>query len=167
MSDWVAEWVPLRTFPKYCVNGLGQVKHARTERLVTPQVNQYGVAYVSLVRETRHQFKRSLALLVASEFILPPSPNFDTPINMDGDRLNCAVSNLTWRPRWFAQQYHRQFRVRTHAITDAIRDLDTGRLFRDGIDACATHGLLEKDVYLSILNHTVVWPLMHRFDLDT
>ncbi len=160
------EWVYVRGFPKYIVNWEGQIRHARTERLVTPQVNQQGVAYVSLVRDSRQQFKRSLALLVANEFILPPGYNYDTPINLNGDRLDCSVSNLTWRPRWFAQQYHRQFRHRSHAILGRVRDLDTGRVFRDGIDACVNHGLLEKDVFLSIMNHTVVWPLMHRFDLD-
>lgn len=166
MADWKAEWVPVRVFPKYSVNALGQVMHVRTERLVRPQVNQSGLAYVSLVRETSQQFKRSLALLVASEFILPPGVNYDTPINKDGDRLNCSVSNLVWRPRWFAQQFHRQFWHRTHPIVEPIRDLDAGRIFRDGIDACSTHGLLEKDIHLSIMNHTVAWPLMHRFDLD-
>lgn len=166
MTEWADEWVPLRAFPKYCVNPLGQVMHARTERIVRPQVNQQGVAYVSLVRETSHQFKRSLALLVAREFILPPGVNFDTPINMDGDRLNCAVSNLVWRPRWFAQQFHRQFKERTHPITQPVRDLDAGRVFRDGIDACINHGLIERDLLLSIMNHTVAWPLMHRFDVD-
>lgn len=164
MSD---DWRPVPGFPKYCVNALGQVRHIRTERIVTPQLTKQGVAYVSLVRETSHQYKRSLALLVARAFIPQPSVQFDTPITLNGDRLDCSVENLMWRPRWFALQYHRQFRERYfHPILVPIRDLDTGCIFRDGLDACSTLGLLERDLHLSIENHTVAFPVMHRFDYD-
>lgn len=159
------DWLPVQGFPKYSVNRQGQVRHDRKDHVLYPQVTQRGVAYVVLQRETTH-FSRGLALLVAKAFLPEPPRNFDTPINLDGDRFNCAVSNLAWRPRWFAQQYHRQFRERTHPLTVPVRDLDTGRIFRDGMCACVEHGLLEKDLHLSILNHTVAWPLMHRFDLD-
>ena len=164
MSD---DWRPVPGFEKYGVNPLGQVRHMRTERVLTPQLTQQGVAYVSMVRETHRQFKRALALLVARVFIPPPSKQFDTPINLSGDRLDCSVENLEWRPRWFAQQYHRQFKERYyHPILVPVRDLDTGLVFRDGMDACSALGLLERDLYLSIQNHTVAFPLMHRFDLD-
>jgi len=160
------DWTQIQSFPKYSVHPSGRVRHERTGRLVTPQQNQNGVAYVSLVRESSHQFKRGLALLVAREFILPPRERFDTPINLDGDRFNCDISNLVWRPRWFAQQYHRQFVHRWAPIDRKVIDLDTGRTFRDGMDACMAHGLLEKDILLSAMNHTVVFPLMHRFDIE-
>lgn len=161
MSD---DWVPIDGFPKYCVNPLGQVMHARTERLVTPQLTQRGVAYVSLVRETRRQFKRSLALLVAKAFIPRPYEVYDTPINLNGDRLNCAVANLMWRPRWFAVLYHQQFKERYfNPITTPVKNMETSETFRDGMDTCIHYGLLERDLFLSIANRTYCWPTYHTF----
>jgi len=158
------DWVQLRLFPKYSAHPSGVVRHDRKGYILQPQLTQRGVAYVVMQRETRH-FSRGLALLIATQFIPQPRERFDTPINLDGDRVNCRVENLAWRPRWFAQQYHRQFEHRWAPIDRKVIDLDTGRTFRDGVDACMAHGLLEKDILLSSMNHTVVFPLMHRFDI--
>lgn len=159
------DWTPISGFPKYSVNSLGQVRHDRTGHLLHPQTNQRGMPYMVLMRESRHA-SRSLALLVARAFLPPLSEAFDTPINLDGDRFNCAVSNLAWRPRWFALQYHRQFKERYfNPILVPIKNLDTGEEFPDGLEACIRYGLLERDLFLSIANQTVPWPLMNRFDV--
>ncbi len=111
------------------------------------------------------QFHRSVPLLVAQAFLTHPFLSFDTPINLDGDRYNNAVSNLMWRPRWFAIAYNRQFK---EAFSDAIEApiMDMGHptvVFANSF-VCATHfGLLEKDLVLSILNRTYVWPTYQEF----
>lgn len=159
------EWIPLEGFPKYEINREGRVRHGRTERVVTPSLTQFGTAYVSLVRDSRRQLKRSLALLVAKTFIPRHYEYYDTPIQLDGDRLNCRVVNLKWRPRWFALQYHKQFKARYYyPVTRPIMNLATRESFREGMGACVAYGLLERDLHLSIVNRTVCWPLMQQFD---
>lgn len=167
LVSYEEEWIPIDGFPKYSVNSLGQVRHNRTERLVQPILNQFGVAYVGLVRDYS-QKKRSLALLVARTFIpLPPDlENFDTPINLDGDRFNCSIDNLMWRPRWFAIQFHQQFKLWPVSYVEApIKQLSDGKVFRDSREVAKAYGLLEIDLFVSIQNRTYVWPTYQQFDL--
>lgn len=159
------EWVTIPNFPKYSVNRLGQVRHDRIGRFLRPQVNQNNTAYVCLVRDWE-QKKRSLALLVASAFIPQDREHFDTPINLDGDRLNCAVDNLMWRPRWFAIRYHQQFTVWPRSfIKVPLRQLDNGEVFRNSREVAVRYGLLEDEIFNSIQNRTYVWPTWQQFDL--
>lgn len=159
------EWFSILGFPKYSVNKLGQVQHNRTGRLQRPQMNQYGTVYVGLVRDWE-QKKRSLALLVARTFIPQDLEDFDTPINLDGDRFNCSVENLMWRPRWFALQFHMQFKLWPESLIEApVRQLSDGKVFRDSREVATAYGLLEMDLWDSINNRTYVWPTYQLFDL--
>jgi hypothetical protein len=159
------EWKPVRGFPGYSVNPLGQVRRDSSGRCLHPKVNQYGVPYVGLMRDWE-QKHRSLALLVANAFLPRALEAFDTPINLDGDRFNCAVDNLMWRPRWFAVQYNRQFRERyPHPIEYPIRDTKANEVLPDSLEVAKRYGLLEKDVVLSILNRTYTWPTYQIFEV--
>src|SRR3954469_2297239 len=120
------DWAPIQGFPGYSVSTLGRVRRDSSGRILRIKVNQYGVPYVGLMKEW-DQKQRSLALLVARAFIMNTSDIFDTPINLDGDRFNCAVDNLMWRPRWFAVKYNQQF---THGryerpIEASVRAIET------------------------------------------
>jgi hypothetical protein len=158
------DWVEIPEFPKYSVNALGQIRHTRFEREIRPQVNQYGVPYVCVYDRYGVQAKRSLALIVAQAFIPERSPEFDTPINLDGDRLNCDTDNLMWRPRWFARRYHQQFRdPYPRPIDVPLRDLAGGHAFHNSYEVFTTFGLLERDLVLSIENRTYVWPTYQMF----
>lgn len=161
------EWVAIPDFPKYSVNRLGQVRHNGSERILRPKVNQYDVVYVGLVSsEDMEQYQRGLARIVASAFVEKPMETFDTPINLDGDRFNCHVDNLMWRPRWFAIRYHQQFKHRwPDPILESIRDAETGTVFPDSWSVAVRFGLLEKDVCLSMEHGTYVWPTYQRFEL--
>lgn len=159
------EWIPIEGFPKYSVNHLGQVRHNRTERFVKPQINQFGVPFVMLMGEGKH-FSRSLSLLVAKTFIPQSLPLFDTPICLDGDRYNCAIDNLMWRPRWFAIQYHHQFKVPYHnPINRPLRPIDDEEVSESSLACAKRYGLLERDVVLSLLNRTYVWPTYQVFEV--
>ena len=161
MTDWRA----IPGFPLYVINEEGQVRRKDREHPVRVHLNQQNVAYVSLMRGDE-QFHRGLARLVLKTFVPQKLDAFDTPINLDGDRMNCHVDNLMWRPRWFAIQYHHQFKVRFEdPIEQPIIDVDTGRHFQGSWDACTKLGLLEKDLVASIDNLTVVWPTYQRFQL--
>lgn len=159
------EWAPIRGFPGYSVSTLGRVRRDSTGHILGVKVTQYGVAYVGLMREW-DQHQRGLALLVAKAFLPPPSEVFDTPINLDGDRFNCAVDNLMWRPRWFAIKYHQQFKERYwKPVRVPVRARETGEVFQDSFDAACRYGLLERDLVLAIEHNTVTWPTYQTFEL--
>lgn len=103
--------------------------------------------------------------MVAKAFIEKPYPQFDTPINLNGDRTDCRVENLAWRPRWFAIKYNQQF-LTEHApmITNKIRNTKTGVISQNSWECSIRYGLLELDLYVSIYNRTYVWPLYVQFE---
>jgi hypothetical protein len=158
MEGWA--WIP--EFPLYQVSTHGQVRRGEDGHPVGVHLNQQDVAYVSLMRDDE-QFHRGLARLVALAFIPKNIDTFDTPINLNGDRRNCDVSNLMWRPRWFAIQYHMQFKRRGISIDVPLRDMESGDVYNNSWDVATTFGLLEKDVVGSVENYTVVWPTYQRF----
>jgi hypothetical protein len=160
----MTNWCVIEDFPRYEVSDTGVVRNTRTQRHLKVKVNQYGVVGVGLMRHGI-QFHRSVPLLVAQAFLKRSLPTFDTPINLDGDRYNNEVSNLMWRPRWFAIAYNRQFKEAfSDAIDAPIVDLSDVKVVFTNSFVCATHfGLLEKDLVLSILNRTYVWPTYQVF----
>jgi hypothetical protein len=113
------------------------------------------------------QFHRSVTLCVANAFLWNERQvEFDTPINLDGDRMNNHISNLMWRPRWFAIKYNRQFKHRfAYPILSPIRDTKTRRISEDSMDAAIRYGLLERDIVMSIANRTVTWPTYQQFEI--
>lgn len=161
----MTHWVPVEGFPGYSVNPLGQVRNDDSGRLLVSRINQYGVPYVGLMRNSV-QLSRSLPLLVAKAFVPQPSPYFRVPINLNGDRLDCRVENLDWRPRHYAVKYVRQFIERYESpINTPVRAREDGDVFPDSLAAACRYGLLEEEVVLSILNNTVAWPTYQAFEL--
>jgi hypothetical protein len=161
----VAEWVLVEGFPKYSVNRLGQVRRDSFDRFVRPQMNQTGSVYVPLMRDGVLK-QRSLALIVAKAFLPEPTPPFDTPINLNGDRWDCRVENLMWRPRGFAIRYHQQFKTPYERPVKApLRARDDREVFPDSLSAAKRYGLLERDVVLSMQYNTYAWPTYQIFEL--
>jgi NUMOD4 motif len=160
MEDWRA----IRSFPRYSVSTLGRVRNEKTDRLVTMSVNQRGFVIVGLMRD-KVQYKRSVTGLVARAF-LPPPPNdsFDTPINLNGERTNNYVENLTWRPRWFARKYYWQFLPNApRGFMVPVEERKTGEIFNTSWEAAITYGLLDREIFIATLNHTFVWPTYQTF----
>jgi hypothetical protein len=162
------EWEPIQGFPGYSVSSFGRVRRDQTGRILRVKINQYGVPYIGIMNDY-DQHQRSLALLVAKTFLPTPTEAFDTPINLDGDRFNCAVYNLMWRPRWFAVKYNQQFtskhyNIPSELIGGVVRAVDTGEVFGSLMEAARRYGLLERDIALAIYNNTVTWPNYMRFE---
>lgn len=151
-------WKTIKEFPKYAVSDAGRVLREDSGHVLAQTPNQYGVPSVGLMRADT-QYRRSVPLLVASAFIQKGFGPFDTPINLNGDRFDNRVVNLLWRPRWFAVKYNRQFKEPyAYPINRTLVDLATGVEYDSSWDCATKHGLLEKDLVLSILNNTVTWP---------
>lgn len=159
------EWIRVEGFPGYSVSPFGRVRNDRTGRILNTRRNQYCVPYVGMMREgRRHQCVRSLPLLVASTFIPQPRPHWDTPINLDGDRNNCHVDNLAWRPRRVAEHYNNQFLdPYENPIMVSVRNAETDEEYPNSLAAACANGITEREVVLSILNNTPTWPTFQRF----
>jgi hypothetical protein len=156
-------WKEVDRFPGYSVSNFGRIRADRSGRILSLNENQYGLLQVGLMRDGI-QFHRSVPLLVATAFIPQPSGPFDTPINLDGDRRNNHVDNLMWRPRWFAIKYNQQFRhPYDNPITSPVVDLKTGEVSENSFECAKRYGFLERDLVLSILNRTYVWPTYQEF----
>lgn len=125
--------------------------------------NQNEVINVGLTKN-KTQHKRAVARLVATAFLQKPrNPTFDTPINLDGDRMNNSVENLMWRPRWFAIKYAEQFKRNECGFLVPIIDVKSGEVYETSWDAATSCGLLDREIKLAVLNNTFVWPTYQMF----
>lgn len=159
------QWKSIEFFPGYSVSDHGRIRTDKSGRILALNENQFGVVQVGLMREGI-QYHRSVPLLVAKAFLPRDAAPFDTPINLDGDRHNNRVENLTWRPRWFAIKYNQQFRQPyENPIMTRIVDLKTGDVSENSSACAQRYGLLEQDLVLSILNRTYVWPTYQEFGI--
>lgn len=145
-------WVRLDEFPTYAVSDFGRVANVRRDMLLTPTQNAQGISKIGLVKNGRTT-SRSVALLVAEAFVLKPVAFFNSPINLDGDRMNCHALNLLWRPRWYAVQYHGQFdRAEFHNSKVPIENLTEKEQFLGWRDPSIKYGLRYIDIILSCAN---------------
>lgn len=160
------EFVEIRGFPGYSVNIWGEVRNDATRRILVQTVNNRGLAQVGMMRDGV-QHKRGIALMVAETFLKPPYPEtFDTPIHLDGNKLNNHVENLMWRPRWFAVKYAQQFRhyeVHGPYIPVKIIEVHSKLKFKNSWDAATTFGLIDREIYVNTMNRHYVWPTYQEF----
>jgi len=158
-----SRWSVIPEFPNYSVSDTGFVRNDDSGKLMSGLVNQHNSLIVGITRG-HVQYKRAVAPLVASAFLPPPKlETFNTPINLDGDRINCHVDNLMLRPLWFARKYFAQFRFLYPRISNPIEELKSGEWFENSRVAATTHGLLDLEILIATLNHTYVWPTYQRF----
>lgn len=163
MATRAERWVEIEDFPDYLVSNWGRVINSMTDRIKEPSVNQQGIPHVLLVRKNK-QHRRGLALLVAEAFLdAPEREQFDTVINLNGDRLDCRAKNLMWRPRWFAIRYHQQMRRGPSMPNVPVYNSVTEDVYPNAFEAAKTEGLLEDDVFSSLSNNTLPFPTYHRY----
>ena len=150
-------WASIPSFPGYSVSDEGFVRNDDTGHILSRLVNNRSLVYVGLVRDGE-QFNRSVARLVAEAFL--PTPvfrTFDTPINLDGNRTHVGVTNLMWRPRWFAVKYHEQFK-KIWTEKKPVVDIETDVQYRNSMAAATSCGLLAINVF--------EWALMFDYYMD-
>lgn len=163
------KWVELKGYDGYLISTEGRVMREWSERIKEPSVNQQGVCVVNLVVDKR-QYLRSLAVLVANTFLynLETPKHFNTPIHLNGDRMDCRVDNLMLRPRWFAIKYHQQFseweRENRPGFTCPVLLVETEEVFPTSWDAAIKYGLIDRDIWISSINATYVFPQGFHFE---
>lgn len=160
------QWADIDEFPGYAVSSFGRVMHIRSRQIKKPTPNQQGIPSVIFYKD-KTRYRRSVSILVATYFLPRPERiSFDTPINLDGDRFNNHVDNLEWRPRWFAQKYHSQFKRNDAAGFDAAIELiQTGEIFEDVRDCASKYGLLEAEIVVAANNRIPVFPTWQEFQI--
>lgn len=142
----IERWLQIYDFPRYSVSNLGRVRNDDTGRIMSMIKNAGGVLVVYLMGEDG-QCARGVARLVANHFLPRSTDLHNTPLHLDGDKTNNAAYNLIWRPRWYANEYTRQFLNRLDAlIHHPIVEVSTGLEFRDSWEAAKYFGLLEREV---------------------
>lgn len=161
------EWVTILEFPAYKISNFGNVMNQETQRPVACSLTKQGVVKVALTNPVG-RFTRSVAVLVAHIFVHGYNDIFNTLIHLDGDLKNCEASNLMWRPRWFAYQYHRQF---THHYVACVEimgqagpvfEINCNTVYNNVLDAAMFNGLLIRELTFKIweqnLETKAVWP---------
>ncbi len=157
-------WRDVEGFPGYSVSNYGNVRNDRFDKELVISQNQSGLACVGMMLDGTQQHRSVPLMVLEAHGIKHVNTLFDTPINLDGDRMNNTLWNLMWRPRWYAVKYHRQFRVPyPYPVVSRIIDLDTEVVYRNSMEAAVIHGLLEREVVESIYRRTVAWPTGQKF----
>lgn len=160
-------WVHIPGYDGYYVSDLGNIKSDRSDSDLSPTVNQQGHLKVNLMRHGLC-VTRSVSHLVARSFLdRPERPDFNSLIHHDGNKLNCAASNLAWRPRHFVLKYHKQFETRAFAKAAhlAVMDLETREVHASVQELAIQQGLLVNDILVSSYARTYVWPTYQRFQV--
>lgn len=151
-------------YPDYSVSNWGRVANEKTGRPMALSRNQQDYVKVSLVNNRGDRRTAQVNHLVASVFLQPPpSAAFDTLIHLDGNKDHTFATNLAWRPRWFALQYHKQFIDRAPFVPEPVWDGETREQFFDSRHAAKKFGLLEKDIFRSTCTGIRVFPTGQTF----
>lgn len=154
-------WKPIDEFPKYLVSSEGVIKNHERGTIVRTRQNAQGIAMVNLMRGNS-RLTRSVALLVAQAYLRPPlNEAYNSVIHLNGDRGDCAATNLMWRPRWFAIKYHRMFDKPAFNVSVTIDQ--TGEVFGTLREACVKYGLIEQDTYIQMLNEERCFHYAYQF----
>jgi len=163
MENWAK--LDSMSFPGYAVSDEGQVMNEQKNQHLKLSPNQYGVVRVGLMkRDEGRQVTLSVPRLVATMFVQGKSAQFNTPINLNGDRNDNRAENLAWRPRWFAVKFFHQFEEFTTPLMIAkIYDVETSEEFDDTRQVARKYGLLEEDVMKSVVNGSPCFPTWQRF----
>lgn len=163
-------WISLESFPGYSVSNQGFVRNDQTDRWLKLQLNQSNQTYIGLMQHGR-QVNRVVAKLVIEAFVGPhPNEHYNTVIHLDGDVSNNKLTNLLWRPRWFAIQFHSQFIVGPPG-DKPVRDRNSGTIYEDALKAATAYGLLAADIFNAAFRFThhgeeeIVWPVHIPFEL--
>ena len=162
------EWIDMPDYPGYAVSNLGRVMNTKLDfKILTLFRNNRGIinVYMSCGKK---QVCRSVAILVAKHWLEPhPDRHYDTPTHKDGDRSNCRVENLVWRPRWYAVRYHKEVNDPTREIyfRYLIRCEETGEIFKNSREVSRAYGALEWDIINNITRPRILYMYPHNFEI--
>jgi hypothetical protein len=157
-------WQEIEDFPGYAVSDQGRVLNEDTGNVLKCSPVRFGTPTVGLFRDGV-QYRRSVSRLVAVAWLpVPDKEYFNTPTHLDGNRQNCCADNLAWRPRWFAIAYHQE--RNENRFNDWKTDfilVETGEVFQHPRDCATKYGMLQKDIFMSLIRGNDVFPQWFTF----
>lgn len=143
-------WKKLDNHEGYSVSSDGRVRNDQSNRIMKPQVNQGGTAFVSLRDSVEKKYVvTSIGILVASAFVSGRTNNESSVLHLDGDLSNNRASNLRWVARWHALAYHKELQTYKSPTRRRIKD-DLGRVYEGVIQAAMATGALPSAIEYSV-----------------
>lgn len=155
------EWAEVHDSPLHEVSTDGQIRNTETGHILAQTTTRDGTRKVTF-RIDGVVTTRSVKVLVAEAFAERPYEEYDTPILLDGDKDNCNVENIIWRPRWFAMRWQRQFPIDKKYYLPCV-NADTGEEFMYIVTAGMYYGSLFEDIRRSCHDRSTVFPFQNRF----
>lgn len=158
------EYEEIPGFSSYGVTPDGQIINlSKGGIMITHYENRAGHNFVSMKNDNGVYLTRHVGKLVLKAFRPPKEPHWDTVIYLDGDKSNCKIDNLDWRPRWFAVKYNRE---KLKPLSDGnfpIKDEDTGEIYPTVREASASFGILEEEILRKLGTPNRVYPTHQLF----
>lgn len=144
-----AKWMPIPGYPEYEISDEGEIYHKNTDLILSASPGTGGDYRVNLWNGVMY-VTRIVKNLVGKAFLEQPIyESMDTVMQKDGDKSNCHVHNLCWRPRWYVMQYTQQFRLDDEIVQTQFRN--TPHVWN------ATRGILYQNVHDAGLNDGILW----------
>jgi hypothetical protein len=161
-------WKVVEEFPNYEVSNLGGVRNAKHDRPNKTSINNRGILITAFYKHGK-LYRRALSNVVARLFLPPPErEDFNSVINLNGDRFNCRSDNLAWRPYHFAVKYFRERALEPFPRWNKpFVMVETGEVFQSPNECATRYGLLETGIYLSLVKGNTVFPGDYTFTFKT
>jgi hypothetical protein len=87
-------WITIKNFDKYQISNLGRIKSLYYNKIMKQGKDPHGYLHVSLYKDKK-SYTKNIHIIVARTFI--PNPlNLPEINHIDGNKLNCAVTNLEY-----------------------------------------------------------------------
>lgn len=149
----------LEVAPGYSINQEGWVRNDETDKLLKRSFFENGEPAVSF-RISGRLVRKQVTTLMAATWMAPHEyARFDTPMHLDGDRQNCHVDNLMFRPRWFVRRYHRECLENQFPQWDRpFKIVEWDQTFQTPWECARRHGFLQGDIMLAVMNQGFLFP---------
>lgn len=178
-------WRKIEEFPRYSVSDEGQVRNDKTGRILKAHHDRFGYLQLNLSNAGVKK-KKYVHRLAAEAFI--PNPDGKPEVNhKDGNKENCAVSNLEWvTPHENRLHMYRVLGVepnrpteehldRIHklckiATSKPVRCVETGIEYDSMRTAASSTGTTEQKISYAVKNRGTAggyhWELVNREGAD-
>lgn len=141
------DWLDIEDFPNYEVSSHGRVRNASTGYILSQHPNGRGKVQVVMQKDGKNT-ARAVHKLVATAFISPP-PDGAVAIHLDMDCWNNHISNLDYKPLWFANARTRQHHRTVPRDPRPIRAIKTGVVYSNALECAKEIGGLENLVLMA------------------
>lgn len=157
-------WKPIEGFENYEVSREGDIRNARNLKIMS--THQFGGEQLKVqLRKDGRYYTKAVARIVAEAWVEERLFNScDTPMHLNGHRLDCRADNLVWRPLWYVRKFHLQRKQPLYPNwTRPFYCEDTGENFRTPFECGAVHGLLEEDIYQALRTGCKAFLIGYRY----